>query len=167
MGKVRQEACNVSDKWDRYYLQLALDTARMSKDPNTKVGAVIVGHDREVVASGFNGLPRNIADTSERLNNKDLKLRIVVHAEMNAVLNALRAGVSIKGYTLYSALTDDSGHVWGCNPCTRCTVHLIQSGLANIVSYAPRIWRSSWDTDNRFARTLLHEAGVGYRDVNP
>jgi dCMP deaminase len=155
----------VCDRWDSYYLQLALDTARMSKDPNVKVGVVIVGHDREVISSGFNGFPRGIKDSFNRLSNRETKLRIIVHGEMNATLNALRAGLSIKGCTLYTALTDSTGLVYGCNPCTRCSVHLIQAGLAHIVSYKPKSGFSNWQDDNNFAKALLDEAGVTYRDV--
>lgn len=103
----------MSERWDRHFLELALVNARMSKDPKTKVGAVIVGPDREVRAMGFNGFPRGIADTPARLEDRDLKLKLVVHAEMNAILNAVRVGVSVKGCTLYLAATDASGAVLG------------------------------------------------------
>ena len=74
----------MSERWDRYFLDLALLNAQMSKDPSTKVGAVIVGPDREVRSMGFNGFPRGIADTRERLECREVKLDLVVHAEMNA-----------------------------------------------------------------------------------
>lgn len=50
-------------RWDRHFITLALENARMSKDPATQAGAVIVGPDREVRSMGYNGLPRGIADT--------------------------------------------------------------------------------------------------------
>lgn len=113
------------NKWHTHFLDIALACARMSKDPNTQVGAVIIGPDREIRSTGFNGLPRGIADTPERLMYRDTKLRLIVHAEMNAVLNAARHGVALKGCILYLACTDASGKVWGGPPCTRCTVELI------------------------------------------
>src|SRR5579859_3468217 len=101
----------MSERWDKHFINLALENAKMSKDPSTRVGAVIVGPDREVRSMGFNGLPRGIVDTYERLHDRNKKLEIVVHGEMNAVLNATRVGVSVKGCTLYLACTDDDGLV--------------------------------------------------------
>ena len=83
----------MTTRWDHHFLQLCLDHARMSKDPSMSVGAVIVGPDREIRSAGFNGFPRGIADTKERLSDRDVKLQLVVHAEMNAVLAAARVGV--------------------------------------------------------------------------
>lgn len=157
----------MSERWDRHFLGLAIEHARMSKDPSTQVGAVIVGPDREVRSTGFNGFPRGIADTPERLANRDMKLRLVVHAELNAILNAARVGIPLKGCLLYLAATDETGEVWGGAPCTRCTVELIQAGMAEIVTYLPRARPSRWHEDIAFARTLLDEAGVGYREVAP
>src|ERR1700733_15498817 len=105
-----------NERWHRHFLSIAEACALMSKDPSTKVGAVIVGPDREIRSTGFNGLPRGIDDTDERLSDRDTKLKLVVHAEMNAVLNAARFGVSLKGCALYLSATDNSGLVWGGPP---------------------------------------------------
>lgn len=152
-------------KWDRHFLRLAAEHARMSKDPSTRVGSIIVGPDREVIALGFNGFPRGTADTHERLHDRDTKLAIVVHAEMNAILGAARHGVRLKGCTLYLAATDDSGSIWGGPPCTRCTVEIIQAGISEVVSYAFKDVPSRWKDDIERARSLLDEAGVLYREV--
>jgi dCMP deaminase len=154
----------MSERWDRHFLDMALLNARMSKDPSTKVGAIIVGPDFEIRSTGFNGFPRGIADTPERLNDRDAKLKIVVHGEMNAILNAARIGVSVKGCTMYLAATDASGAVWGGPPCTRCTVEAIQAGIANIVSLPFKDVPSRWKDDIAFAHGLLAEAGIGYRE---
>lgn len=157
----------MTERWDRHFLQLALDHARMSKDPSTRVGAVIVGPDREIRSMGFNGFPRGIADTPERLNNREVKLFIIVHAETNAILNAVRVGIPTKGCTLYLAATDDSGAVWGGPPCTRCTVEVIQAGIVEVVTHPPKNVPSRWADDLAFAEVLLKEAGVAYREVSP
>lgn len=154
----------MNDRWHNHFLDLALLSARMSKDPSTKVGAVIVGADREVRSMGFNGFPRGIDDSAERLNDRDTKLKLVVHAEMNAILNAARVGVSVKGCTLYLAATDASGLVWGGPPCTRCTVETIQAGISQIVSHPFKDVPSRWKDDIAMAGGLLQEAGVGYRE---
>jgi len=155
----------MSEKWDKHFLRLALCHSQLSKDPSTKVGAVIVGCDREILSAGFNGFPRGIADTEERLNDRDMKLKLIVHAEMNALLVAARNGVRVKGGTLYVAATDKSGVVWGGPPCTRCTVETIQAGISEIVSYFSKDAPARWHDDFRLSRKLLDEAGVIYREV--
>lgn len=156
----------MTERWDRHFLQLCLDNARMSKDPSTRVGAVIVGPDREIRSTGFNGFPRGVLDTDERLNNREQKLRLVVHAETNAILNAARVGIPVKGCTLYLAATDRSGLVWGGPPCTRCSVEIIQSGIAEIVSYPIKATPSKWHDDLKLAGELLAECGMKYREVS-
>lgn len=155
----------MSDRWDNHFLKLALDNAQMSKDPSTKVGAVIVGPDREVRSMGFNGFPRGIADTRERLTCREVKLELVVHAEMNAVLNAARMGTPTKGCTMYLVATDASGMIWGGPPCVRCTVEVIQSGIAEVVSIPFKDVPSRWKASIDQARAVLAEAGVSYRDA--
>lgn len=157
----------MSYRWDCHFLNLALENARMSKDPSTQVGSIVVGPDQEIRSAGFNGFPRGIADTAERLNDRETKLRIVVHAELNAILNAARVGIPMKGCTLYLVATDDTGKWWGGPPCTRCCVEIIQSGISQIVTYPFKSVPSRWAEDVAFAGRLLSEAGIEYREVHP
>ena len=152
-------------RWDAHFLRLTLEHARMSKDPSTQVGAIIVGLDREIRASGFNGFPRGIADTPERLNNRETKLELVVHAEINAVMNAARIGTPTQGCTLYLSAMDCSGAIWGGPPCVRCTVEVMQAGITTIVSRPFKDGPSRWKDSIEKARQLLTEAGVDYREV--
>lgn len=154
-------------RWDNHFLHLCVHVAGWSKDPSTKVGSVVVGPDREIRSTGFNGFPRGIADTPERLQDRDTKLKLVVHAEMNAILAAARVGVPMKGCTLYLAATDTKGGVWGGPPCTRCSVEIIQAGIAEIVSWPVRDLPSRWHEDIALAQKLLNEAGVRYRETTP
>ncbi len=156
-----------TERWDRHFLQLALINARMSKDPSTQVGAVIVGPDREIRSAGFNGFPRGLADTATRLNDRDMKLQMIVHAEMNAVLHAARIGVAVKGCTLYLAASDRSGQVWGGPPCTRSTVEIIQAGIAEIVSFHPKGVPSRWFADLAMAASIIKECGIDFRELVP
>lgn len=156
----------MSERWDNHFLRLCQDHARMSKDPNTRVGAVIVGPDREIRSAGFNGFPRGIIDTPERLNDRELKLRLVVHAEMNAVLAGAKVGIPLHRCTLYLAATDSNGGVWGGPPCVRCTVEVIQAGIKEVVSYPKRAVPSKWHSDLELAESLLTEAGITYRTIS-
>lgn len=155
----------MSARWDHHFLGMAMYHSRMSKDPSTRVGSVIVGPDREILSAGFNGFPRGIADTAERLADRDTKLQLVVHAEMNALLAAARTGMRLMGCTLYLAATDDSGLVWGGPPCTRCVVEIIQVGINEIVSYPVKAIPSRWHADLALARKLIDEAGIIYREL--
>lgn len=157
----------MSERWDKHFLGLALAHSRMSKDPSTQVGAVIVGPSREILSAGFNGFPRGVEDTPERLQDREMKLRLVVHAEMNAILAAARHGTRLYGCSLYLAATDDSGMVWGGPPCTRCTVELIQAGIFEVVSYPQKAVPSRWHEDLALSRSLLDEARMIYREVAP
>lgn len=155
----------MNERWDRYFLHLAGECARMSKDPSTKVGAVIVGPDREIRSTGFNGFPRGIEDTDDRLHDRETKLKLVVHGEMNAVLAAARVGTPLRGCILYLAARGVEGGLWGGPPCVRCTVEIIQAGISEIVSWPQRAVPSTWNVDLLLARQLLREAAIMYREV--
>ena len=90
-----------SIKWNKRYAELAKQIAGWSKDPSRKIGAVAVGDKGQLLAQGYNGFPRGIKDTDERLNNREEKYKYVVHAEMNVIYNASHSGVSLDGADLY------------------------------------------------------------------
>ena len=85
----------VSNKWDIRFLELAKHISGWSKDPSTKVGCVVVGEDREIRSTGFNGFPRGISDDNERLTDRNQKYPLICHAEENAIMHAARIGVSL------------------------------------------------------------------------
>ncbi|MEC9174168.1 MAG: dCMP deaminase family protein, partial [Candidatus Thermoplasmatota archaeon] len=113
----------MSEKWDRRFLDLASHISGWSKDPSTKVGCVVVGEDREIRSTGFNGFPRGIEDSMERLDDRELKYPLICHAEENAIMHAARIGISLKDCTAYVT--------WP--PCTRCARSLIQAGVVEVV----------------------------------
>lgn len=156
-----------TEKWDQHFLRLALLHSKMSKDPSTQVGSLIVGPDREILSAGFNGFPRGVQDTVERLNDRETKLKLMVHAEMNALLAAARTGMRLKGCSLYLAATDESGEIWGGPPCTRCLVEIIQVGITEIISYPVKSSPSKWHEDLKFSRNLIDEVGISYRERVP
>jgi dCMP deaminase len=139
-------------KWDFRFLKLAKEISTWSKDPSSKIGAVIVNDERRILATGYNGFPRGIADTPERLNDREEKYPRIIHAEMNALMNALYSGVSVKGATLY---------VYGLPVCSDCTKSVIQSGIKRIVlsppELAPEKWREAWE---KMSEPMFREARV-------
>jgi dCMP deaminase len=153
------------DRWHRHFLDRALTVAAMSKDPNTQVGCVIVGSYREQRADGFNGFSRGVSDSVERLTDRDLKNRLMVHAERNAICNAARIGVALRGCTLYVVATDGSGSVWGGVPCTACGIEIIQAGITRIVSWPFKDGFSRWRDDLAFSRGILREANIELLEI--
>lgn len=153
------------DKWDHMWLDDALSVARKSKDPSTRVGAVIVTPENDKITEGWNGFPRGIADTEARYNDRDMKLRLVVHAEMNAVLNAVRLGVSVQHAKIYVVAIDKTGTVVGYPPCIRCAVELIQAGVTEYINPPLSIVAERWQKDCSFAIDTIKEAGLLYREV--
>lgn len=151
-------------RWSAAAMRAAFDQTKMSKDPNTRVGSVLV-FDRQVISPGFNGFPRGIADTPDRLNDRTMKNELVVHAEHNAVLNAARRGISTVGATCYLIATDDSGEVWGGPPCLDCCKVLIQAGIVEVRSLPFKPGPSKWLNSVRRGRMLLHEAGIPFVEL--
>lgn len=132
--------------WDRRFLGLAENVAQWSKDPSTKVGAVIVRNDKTVASMGYNGFPRGCDDDPSIYEDRELKYARVVHAEANAIVTAREP---LHGYTLY---------VWPFMPCTTCAGLIIQSGIRRVVSLKndnPR-----WEQAFARAQLMFREAGV-------
>ena len=145
----------MSLKWDRRFIALASHIAGWSKDPSTKVGCVVVGPDREIRSTGFNGFPRGIDDSAERLNSRDLKYPLICHAEENAIMHAARTGVSLKGCTAFVT--------WP--PCTRCARSLVQAGVAEVAYPAALDIPERWRDDFAMSMAMFSEAGVSVRTV--
>ncbi|MCH2185087.1 dCMP deaminase family protein [Myxococcota bacterium] len=145
----------MSEKWDRRFLELASHISTWSKDPSTKVGCVVVGEDREIRSTGFNGFPRGIEDDEERLGDRSLKYPLICHAEENAIMHAARIGVSLKGSTAYVT--------WP--PCSRCARSLIQAGVSEIVYPAGIEIPERWQEDFAIALGMMGEAGVKARSA--
>jgi dCMP deaminase len=113
--------------WDEFFMNIAGVYATKSKDPSTKVGAVIVGPDREQRAGGFNGFCRGVVDDPKRFPERHArpeKYSWFEHAERNAIYNAARVGTPTKGCTLY---------IKGGPPCADCARGVIQSGIIEVV----------------------------------
>ena len=142
--------------WDEYFMGVALLAAQRSKDPNTQVGACIVSAERIILSTGYNGFPKGCSDDSYPWSREgsanDTKYPYVVHAELNAILNA--GGKSLQGATIYVALF----------PCNECAKAIIQSGIAEVVYLSDKYA----DTDGtKASKRMLASAGVKMRRLEP
>jgi dCMP deaminase len=144
------------DKWDQRFIDLAKYISDWSKDPSTKVGAVITHPvSKRIISTGFNGFPAGVEDTAGRLENREIKYEMVVHAELNALLFA---GHGADGATLY---------VYPLAPCARCAVTIIQAGIKRIVAPRPDFDHERWGATLKVAHDLFTEADltVDYLDL--
>ena len=143
-------------KWNERYLNLAYEIAQWSKDPSKKIGAIAVGNKGQVLSQGYNGFPRGISHSSERLKDREQKYKYVVHAEMNLIYNASYNGVSLDGSTVY---------VTGLPVCSECAKGLIQVGVQQVImpeqTDTPEKWKDSFE----FTKQLFEEAGVAWQFI--
>lgn len=142
----------INNKWSARYLAIAESVAKWSKDPSTKVGAVVIGSKGQILSQGFNGFPRGIDDRPERYNNKETKYELVVHAEMNAIYNATYNGVSLDGSTMF---------VSGLLVCHECAKAIIQVGVTRVVAQCEEI-KPNWQNSIDITKGLFEEASIEY-----
>lgn len=138
--------------WHIRYMELAKHVASWSKDPSTKVGAVIAAPDKVVVGLGYNGFPRGIEDSEERLHDRETKLSLVVHAEANAILNATK---SVQGCSIYT---------YPLPPCSECAKLIIQAGIKSV--YFPyRKIEKRWQDSVNVSLRMFADAGLHWETV--
>jgi len=142
---------------DSFFFSLCDTILKQSKDPSTQTACVIIGPNQEVRSIGYNGIPRGVHDSEHRFQRPQ-KYKWVEHCERNAIYNAVRAGISIEGCTMYL--------MWF--PCADCARAIIQSGITELVVPvgATERGRERWAEDFEVATTMLSEAGVVVRSVD-
>lgn len=120
----------------------------LSKDPSTKVGAVIFDDKRRLISGGYNGLPRGVEDNSARLNDREKKIKMVLHAEKNAIAFATS---SLEGATLFCT-----------HPCcTQCAAQIIQMGIKHVCWPTPDLaFVERWADDMTLSMEMFIEADV-------
>lgn len=134
----------LDERWREHFMSMAKLCSSMSKDPSTKVGAVIVRPDKTVASTGFNGYPRGVKD--DDYQNRERKYQRIIHAEMNAILTARER---LDGYSLF---------VWPLPPCDRCIPHIIQAGIQTL--YVPKDFDPRWEKPCLEAQAMAFEAGI-------
>tara|TARA_R110000737_G_scaffold47134_7_gene67099 strand:+ start:14615 stop:15058 length:444 start_codon:yes stop_codon:yes gene_type:complete len=137
------------ERWDARFMELAKLVSTWSKDPSTKVGAVLVDPTRRIMSTGYNGFPRGVSDEWTRYADREQKYAMVVHAELNALLCA---SSKVSGCTLYVTMA----------PCSECAKSIIQSGVDRVVWSADPDPAMSirWAISRATMRTMFDEAGV-------
>lgn len=142
--------------WDDYFMGVALLAAERSKDPNTQVGACIVNEEERILSTGYNGFPYGCSDDDfpwarEGASN-DTKYPFVVHAELNAILNA--GGRSLANSRIYVALF----------PCNECAKAIIQAGIKEVVYLSDKYANTP---STQASKRMLCAAGVKLRRFEP
>ena len=155
--KYSNECINNNISWDDYFMGVAILSSYRSKDPNTKVGACIVNpNTKRVISMGYNGMPNGCSDsdfpwTKTSDNESETKYPYVVHAELNAILNAK---TSVDGCYMYVTLS----------PCPECTKAIIQSGIKKI------IYKNEYKKDsemNKAAKKMIQYTGIISEQYKP
>ena len=140
--------------WDEYFMGIAMLAAKRSKDPNTQVGACIVSPDNIIISTGYNGMPKGCSDDIfpwERSGEQDqTKYPYVVHAELNAILNA--NGRDLRGSRIFVALF----------PCNECAKAIIQSGVKEVLYLSDKYADSP---STLASKRMLDAAGVKYTQL--
>jgi len=140
--------------WDQYFMGVALLAAMRSKDPNTQVGACIVDRANHILSTGYNGFPNGCSDDEFPWGREgtmlESKYPFVVHAELNAILNA--RGKDLTGSRIYVALF----------PCNECAKAIIQAGISEVIYLSDKYAA----TDATLAsKRMLRSAGVKLTQV--
>ncbi|MFV0626815.1 MAG: deoxycytidylate deaminase [Alphaproteobacteria bacterium] len=148
-----------SEKWHRRFMEVALLISGWSKDRSTKTGAIVVGPDKEIRATGYNGFVRGVDDDVEERHERPTKYVFFEHAERNCVYNACLTGTSLKGCVLYATHT----------PCTDCARAIIQSGIKTVVTRQLEkredITSPTWREKLPYSRQMFEEAGIEYIEI--
>lgn len=140
--------------WNEYFFKLIDLISQKSKDPSTQVGCVIVGYNNEILSTGYNGFPIGVKDSKERYENRNTKLELVVHAEVNAIAFAAKNGHKLFGSKLYCQYI----------PCKDCAKSIIQAGITEIIYPIEKIeeWerKKGWKESAEISKLMFSEAGV-------
>jgi dCMP deaminase len=136
-------------KWDKRYLTLAREVSEWSKDPSKKIGCLIVGDKGQIISQGYNGFPRGISDSKARYNTRETKYKYVVHAEANAIYNAIHNNAQVQGCTIY---------VTGLPICHECAKAIIQTGITRVVMDC--LPEGTWGESGELSLKMFKEVGI-------
>jgi len=138
------------NKWDIRFVRIAKEVAEWSKDPSTQVGSIAV-KNRKIIATGYNGFPKGIKDAPRDLHDREMKLKLTVHAEKNMIYNAVEHGVKLEGSTVY---------IWGLPTCEECWKGLVQVGVSRVVMPDIEFNGGKWKEGCKFAKEYMEAVGI-------
>lgn len=137
--------------WDEYFTGIAILSGMRSKDPNTQVGACIVGKDNRILSVGYNGFPNGCSDDlfpwAREGNELETKYPYVAHSELNAILNY--RGGNLEGSKIYVSLF----------PCNECAKAIIQAGIKEVIYDSDKY---NGTPGNVASKKMFDAAGVKY-----
>lgn len=152
LGLLYGETMSINKRpgFDKWALGLAIASSERSRDPSTKVGAVIIRPDKTIASTGYNGFPASMEDKFVWWNNRSEKYDRVIHAEMNAILNSKE---SVKGMVLYCTHP----------PCKDCAKHIAAAGIVRVVYQTNEGIRKRFDTDRSLE--ILKDCSVEIKEM--
>lgn len=143
----------LSERWQRYFAEIAITVSTGSLDPSTQHGAIIYRPDRSIASTGFNGLPRGLPDDPEKLKDRDWKYPRIVHAEANALDHKREC---VHGY----------GMVITGSPCPDCALKIISNGIKTVYHFPMhREFEARWAEKCKLSFELFAEAGVYVKEM--
>lgn len=151
----------IPPSWDEWFIKMMYLVASKSKDPKTKIGAVLV-RDNRIISSGYNGICRGVNDNIPERLVRPAKYMWFEHGERNSIFAAARHGISTAGTVMYT----------NGIPCVDCARAIIQAGIVKVVIH--RIYeqlcseaqknnsenRAQWKGHNEVSMTMFRESGV-------
>ena len=150
----------VPPSWDEWFIKMMYLVAEKSKDPKTKIGALLVRNKR-LISVGYNGLPVGCDDTVEERNIRPEKYSWYEHGERTSVYATAKFGIDTDGTIMYTNGT----------PCTDCARAVIQAGVVKVIVHKPyedlssmaarqKSDQSQWKGHNDKSQAMFREAGV-------
>lgn len=141
----------MTPSWEHRFMQVAELVATWSKDPSTKVGAVIVRPDRTICSTGYNGFPRGVSDNADLYADREVKLARTIHAELNAILTAPEPVI---GYYLFVTRP----------PCANCAAAIIQAGIGKVFFHpGDKDFQERWAESVRASLQMFVEGNVYWK----
>ncbi len=151
----------VPPDWNEWFLQGVYWIASKSKDPKTKIGAIVV-KDKRIISTGYNGIPHGVDDDIAWRHERPEKYKWYEHGERNAIYSAAKYGIITENATLYT----------NAMPCADCARGVIQSGIKHVyvhkqfIDLTDSIVRDQWKGHHIATKSMLNEAGVGFFEID-
>lgn len=142
----------LTQRWIKYFFDIADVVAKQSKDPSTKTGAVLVSPSKQIIACGYNGFPSGYTDDEKFYTDREYKYPRIVHAEINALCSAAKHGISTKNASIF---------VVPIQVCNECAKAIIQAGIKNVYCKVCKD-TAKWTQAFEISKDLFTRCGVNF-----